>query len=215
MAAGVPLPAVFDDVVEENLAALREARPSGPYTLAGHSFGGAIAFAMACELEEQDEEVSLILMDSLVYQETMENSTRVRPSVAHFRHRFPMLSADQPEDEAFVASFRAYLVDEGWLTEPIDDGILERYLALVDRQLTWFAAFVPARFHGTVRAFVAKGGRIATHGVDVLATHYARCMADVASITLVPGDHYTMLLPPHAASLAEQLACDALEQGTA
>jgi thioesterase domain-containing protein/acyl carrier protein len=44
------------------LAALRQAQPQGPYRLAGHSFGGLVAYEMARQLREQGYAVSLLAL---------------------------------------------------------------------------------------------------------------------------------------------------------
>lgn len=44
------------------LEALREVQPAGPYLLAGSSFGGAVAFEMARQLEAQHQEVALLAL---------------------------------------------------------------------------------------------------------------------------------------------------------
>ncbi|MEX1008956.1 MAG: non-ribosomal peptide synthetase [Acidimicrobiia bacterium] len=44
------------------LADLRAVQPSGPYLLGGHSFGGLVAFEMACRLEAAGEQVALLTM---------------------------------------------------------------------------------------------------------------------------------------------------------
>ena len=49
-----------------NIEAIKRVQPTGPYTLIGHSYGGAVAYEMARMLTEQDEAVeALILLDSL------------------------------------------------------------------------------------------------------------------------------------------------------
>ncbi|MHB1059632.1 MAG: non-ribosomal peptide synthetase [Rhodanobacter sp.] len=196
----------FDDIIEENLAALRGEQPHGPYTLVGHSFGGAVAFDMACSLEAQDEEVTLVLLDSIVYHPPGVAEPKGRRSLSHFRHRLPALSAEHPCDVAFLNAFRTYLAGEGLLADPADDDILDRYLTMVDQQLAWFAEFHPRRFGGAVHAFVAADGRIAARGTDDLLAHYGRCLLEAPVITAVPGDHYSMLLSPNATALADHLA---------
>jgi thioesterase domain-containing protein len=44
------------------LADLRALQPRGPYLLGGHSFGGLVAFEMACRLEAAGESVALLTM---------------------------------------------------------------------------------------------------------------------------------------------------------
>lgn len=44
------------------LEALREIQPAGPYMLAGASFGGAVAFEMARQLEAQQQKVALLAL---------------------------------------------------------------------------------------------------------------------------------------------------------
>src|SRR6185436_7828157 len=53
-------------IAAEHVAEVREAQPRGPYCLGGWSFGGAVAFEMALELERQGEEVAFLgLIDTL------------------------------------------------------------------------------------------------------------------------------------------------------
>lgn len=42
------------------VAALRRAQPEGPYWLGGHSFGGTVAFEMACQLHKAGEQVEML-----------------------------------------------------------------------------------------------------------------------------------------------------------
>lgn len=47
------------------LRAIRSVQPGGPYRLAGHSFGGWVAFELACRLSAQGEQVDpLVLIDT-------------------------------------------------------------------------------------------------------------------------------------------------------
>jgi acyl-CoA synthetase (AMP-forming)/AMP-acid ligase II/thioesterase domain-containing protein/acyl carrier protein len=51
------------------LSAIRNVRPRGPYRLAGHSFGGLVAYEMACRLRERGEAVRLVLLDTMLFDE--------------------------------------------------------------------------------------------------------------------------------------------------
>jgi thioesterase domain-containing protein len=52
----------LDAMVEEYVNAIRKAQPSGPYYLAGYSFGGIVAHAMTRKLELLGEKVSLLII---------------------------------------------------------------------------------------------------------------------------------------------------------
>jgi len=59
------LPASVPDLAARFVADLRRVQPQGPYHLAGCSFGGLIAFEMACRLHAQGGEIArLLLFDS-------------------------------------------------------------------------------------------------------------------------------------------------------
>ena len=58
--AGVP--ESIEDMAAERLAALRAARPRGPYLLGGHCNGGLVALEMARRLREQGEAVPLVVL---------------------------------------------------------------------------------------------------------------------------------------------------------
>ncbi|MDA8369809.1 MAG: amino acid adenylation domain-containing protein [Nocardiopsaceae bacterium] len=64
---GAPPPASLEELARLYAERIRRVRPRGPYHLAGWSFGGAVAHAVACLLEEQGEQVALLaLLDAFV-----------------------------------------------------------------------------------------------------------------------------------------------------
>jgi amino acid adenylation domain-containing protein len=56
------LPATVEAMAERYLEELRRFRPEGPYHLSGYSFGGLVAWEMACRLEAAGDEVGLLAM---------------------------------------------------------------------------------------------------------------------------------------------------------
>ncbi|MGP3953447.1 amino acid adenylation domain-containing protein [Streptomyces sp. 7N604] len=56
------LPSTMDEMVEDYLARIRSVQPSGPYRLAGWSFGGLSAHALATRLRAEGEEVGLLAL---------------------------------------------------------------------------------------------------------------------------------------------------------
>lgn len=58
---------------------IKTIQPKGPYTIAGYSFGAAIAFEMVIELEKQGESAELIMFDgSPKYVNWFTNAQRLR-----------------------------------------------------------------------------------------------------------------------------------------
>ncbi len=55
-------PLSIEERAAQYLQAIRKARPQGPYLLGGWSFGGYVAFEMARQLRQQDEDVGLLAL---------------------------------------------------------------------------------------------------------------------------------------------------------
>jgi acyl-coenzyme A synthetase/AMP-(fatty) acid ligase/thioesterase domain-containing protein/acyl carrier protein len=71
-----------------NILAMRAAQPTGPYAIGGYSFGGLVAFEMACRLRAVGEDVALlVLLDSAA-------PTAERKIVNRLRARTRVLRAD-------------------------------------------------------------------------------------------------------------------------
>ncbi|MGG1243884.1 amino acid adenylation domain-containing protein [Bacillus cabrialesii] len=56
------LPKTLDDMAEDYIEQIRTIQPKGPYHLLGWSLGGNVVQAMATQLQNQGEEVSLVVM---------------------------------------------------------------------------------------------------------------------------------------------------------
>ncbi|MEV7283166.1 alpha/beta fold hydrolase [Streptomyces sp. NPDC093252] len=62
-----PPPVRIEDLADRYVAELRKVQPHGPYTLAGHSFGGLVAYEMALQLAHEGAEITrLVLLDTYV-----------------------------------------------------------------------------------------------------------------------------------------------------
>jgi len=68
-----PFPDSVEAIAEEYVSLLREVQPVGPYYLLGWSFGGLVAHAIACRLQEENDDVALLtLLDSYPYPPLIE-----------------------------------------------------------------------------------------------------------------------------------------------
>ncbi|MBO4258602.1 amino acid adenylation domain-containing protein [Streptomyces griseorubiginosus] len=111
---GGALPSSMEEMTEDYLALIRSRQPSGPYRLAGWSFGGLAAHALATRLRAEGEEVSLLaLLDAYPPGENADTSEPVEHEVvAHnlqamgFEFDMAELIADQ---EGVLRRFREFL----------------------------------------------------------------------------------------------------------
>jgi len=55
-----PFPVTIEEMADDYLTAIRDFQPVGPYYLLGGSFGGLVAHAIACRLQQQGEKVALL-----------------------------------------------------------------------------------------------------------------------------------------------------------
>jgi amino acid adenylation domain-containing protein len=52
----------LEEMAGEYLREIKSVQPQGPYYLGGHSFGGFVAYEIACQLEQQGENVALLAL---------------------------------------------------------------------------------------------------------------------------------------------------------
>ncbi len=60
LAPGEVLPTTVEDAAREEVDAIKSVQSTGPYHLLGFSNGGVLAFELACQLQDQNEEVSFL-----------------------------------------------------------------------------------------------------------------------------------------------------------
>ncbi len=163
------------------VAELLERQPQGPFQLGGHSSGGAVAYEMARQLLQRGQEVSAVLL----------LDTPPLP--------LSQLQVEQPEELLrLMAPFRerAPSAWQGFATAVAKDSPFRELLRVHAHAL---ATYVPARSALPlvyIRARERNG---------VLDAHGERWWMDltegVFSMHNVPGDHFTMIEPPHVTTV--------------
>ncbi|MGW4433614.1 amino acid adenylation domain-containing protein [Streptomyces tendae] len=109
-----PLPSSVAEMTAEYLALIRSVQPSGPYRLAGWSFGGLVAHALATALRAEGEEVSLLaLLDAYPPGENADTSEPVEHEVVGHNLRAMGFEFDTAEliadQEGVLRRFREFL----------------------------------------------------------------------------------------------------------
>lgn len=204
----------IEEYAHRYLAEMRALQPQGPYAIAGHSFGGLVAFEMAQRLFEQGQAVEpLMLLDAPTSQ--AENG------------------ADQSDEiMALYEVIGVYCRFSSQPAQPVAAAELEALSAQRQRERLWavlaqypaaahviasyrrgFAAMTryrPRPYPGTMILFRSGEGmpaeaihprRRVVHRFDSPALGWEGLCAGLRVVP-TPGDHFSMVMPPHAQALA-------------
>jgi amino acid adenylation domain-containing protein len=192
----------LDAMAAHYAALLLEAQPHGPYLLAGHSFGGIVAFAIAQILVERGQEIALLAVVD-----------------GHAPNAFASLAAEPVADDAQL------MRDLGRLTVQLPDGgepdHLRRLLNVYRSHLQMRPCLPPESSRPVPISLFRAAALLPDTPLDPsLGEHlgWAAYSNRRVSVNYVPGNHMTMMSQPHVVSLAESIAQamnDALEHSSA
>ena len=223
----VPLPVSVEDHARQLVDTMRQQQPRGPYFLAGYSSGGALAFEMAVQLEQQGETVgSLTIFDAGMIT---DNTSLIERS--EFDWMWNMVERVEALKETSSGITREHLLalpdDEArWnvVTERFHQlQLLPEYASLdllrqgiyVGRMLTLNHAHYQTRQKIDAPILLYRAD-----DVNQLIANELRMLSDydlpdwgwqaytrsTVRIVHVPGNHGTMLAPPDVQILARSLS---------
>jgi amino acid adenylation domain-containing protein len=194
---------------------IREVQPSGPYRVAGWSFGGVLAYEVAAQLIGRDETVEFVgMFDSYHPARARAVSHDVAQEHALVLHalRAADTTADgwgaQSEEEIAAAGDEDL---ETFVRTCREDGLLPRHVtvaqarAVRDRLRGHVAAlreYAPQPLPGAVHLFPARQSA----DPDLSRGWQSTLPAAQLRVTPVPGTHLSMMRPPNAATLGEALS---------
>jgi acetoacetyl-CoA synthetase len=195
-------------------SAIREVQPSGPYALAGYSFGGLIAYEIACRLREAGEPVDVLaLFDTDVHYRNLLLSERLihRLSlVGRVVRKLKILRAG--EWPAYLSSkltmiwrlvstrLEARNAEEQVIELP--DAISARNAELFCICMREYAFYRPRRFAGRVAIFRTAHPRFDL--CDPLPLW--KRLTDGVDVFTVAGTHGTLMAKHHVGSAARELS---------
>ncbi|MFC6982340.1 amino acid adenylation domain-containing protein [Streptomyces cirratus] len=207
--ADAPLERV-EEMAERYLAAVREEVPNGPYLIAGWSFGGTVAFEMAVRLEAAGETVAFLgLVDTAAPGPVPRaDATAGDPDLFAYGIAAGLDAGEArglDEDGLIDALFRRGRED-GSLPRGSAPEALRRLLRVAEANGAASAAYrTEAVLDAAVHLWTVAEvhGELTTPLVDPqpwrlrtgAALHHA----------VVPGNHHTVMDPPHAAEVARAL----------
>jgi thioesterase domain-containing protein len=202
--------------------AVRSVQPSGPYAIGGWCMGGRTAFELARELVLQGEKVEpLIILDSAaapvgpegkIFLE-LDGLTRCLPSViwmlASIAGRKVQFGPEDLEgrEPAEQIEITVRTAREATLFSPdFTDVDAARLMIVSYMGLTAYAAFEPAAIDLAVTVFIAEKTRNSgsANNPFLPALGWVPYTSHADEIS-VPGNHFSMMSPPHADVVAKNL----------
>jgi len=213
-----------EEMARHYVTEIREAQPEGPYYLGGSSFGGLVAFEMACLLREWGEEVGLLAL----FDTWGPGYPRLLPGMTKWRYRLSRV-ADRVEHH--IGSIRMLESEERWgyikskaiksnrqfwlgwrrlgsQLMSLPQRALEQHLPRELRQaqgaiLQANEVFTPRVYPGVLTLFRANKQPSGIHPDPTLG--WGSWAAGEVEIHEVPGSHGTIVVEPRVRFLVEKL----------
>ncbi|MDX8462490.1 non-ribosomal peptide synthetase/type I polyketide synthase [Mesorhizobium humile] len=212
------------EMAGEYVEAIKSVQARGPYQLVGLSMGGSIAWEMACQLRDAGDEISILgLLDAKAihkdedhtdgrYHRLLGNSpipdwlsaqaiilTVLFPALKQHWRRLKSIKR-----ECQVTALRDFGTQAGNVPD-MSNMQLNNILTVAEANRIALRDYTPRPNDSRSVLFAAKNGlRTSTNQPDgdLGWRQFARSPLEIHE---VPGDHYTMVAPPHVRVLAKKL----------
>ncbi|NET35554.1 MAG: amino acid adenylation domain-containing protein [Cyanothece sp. SIO1E1] len=207
------------------IEAIKTVQTQGPYQLGGHSFGAAVAFEMAQQLQHQDGQVMLLALLDLPVLRADNTLTQLDWDhgqwISVVAHVLEMLSGrDLGVSDATLHPLEPdeqlnYLKQQLELANLLPpNSSIERVRGIVETtkasELALLNYLPPAGYQGQITLFRTREAYYDGLGIfgdlpDDLAWGWGQLSTQPVDVQIVLGNHTTMLSSPHVQVLAEKL----------
>jgi amino acid adenylation domain-containing protein len=157
VAHDVPYAGSIEEMADDYVNAIQRIQPQGPYHLLGWSFGGVVAYAMACRLQQMGERVALLgIMDS--YPSTDERQSSPMTEEKLMKEIVPMLGLDLVDIGDGPLDFTAvYLAAKsaGQIPADFDERIARRNMEMLLHNSILEQKFRARHYDGDILFFFA------------------------------------------------------------
>ncbi|MEH1030542.1 amino acid adenylation domain-containing protein [Micromonospora profundi] len=194
---------------------VRGVQPHGPYHLGGWSLGGPVAMEMAGQLRDAGEEVGVVLALDSALPVPGQNPTDLETLTWFVLDTAGTAGVPLPDvdldalrglDRQALDTVALDVLAQAGLAPPDTHDDLRTRMRAFATNIAHYAAYRPRNYLGRLVLVTAQDNR-ATDDVSAWQAHAPR----LEHLT-VPGDHFTMLRPPHVRDLAAVVR-RVLEQG--
>jgi thioesterase domain-containing protein len=157
VAHDVPYAMSIEEMAEDYVSAIRTIQPQGPYHLLGWSFGGVVAYAMACRLQQLGERVALLaIMDS--YPSTDARQAESMTEEKLMKELIPMMGLDLGEAAGGPMDFAAVYAAAkraGQIPPDFDERLTRRNMEMLLHNARLEQQFRAGKYEGDILFFFA------------------------------------------------------------
>lgn len=203
VAHDVPYATSIEEMAADYVSAIRRIQPQGPYHLLGWSFGGVVAYAMACRLRQIGERVALLgIMDS--YPSTDERQSSPMTEEKLMKEIVPMLGLDLADLGAEPLDFTAVYEaakHAGEIPADFDERIARRNMEMLLHNSLLEQKFRAGQYDGDILFFFADN----KEGEHRLPSAWQAYITGKIEVHTVHCKHYEMTEPAPIRSIGKVL----------
>jgi thioesterase domain-containing protein/acyl carrier protein len=185
--AGQPPHGRIEEMAAHYIAAIRAVQPQGPYLLGGWSLGGVVAFEMARILRAEGQTVLLlVLLDS--------------------RRSHAAYGSVGTADEAGLHAMFLREAGDGLMAGSSGSSmprVDSHFFDVFKAHIAALGYYAPQPYDGRIALLRARDEIETRHYEPALG--WSELSTQPIDIRVVPGNHFTMLEPPHLQALAAEL----------
>jgi aspartate racemase len=188
----VPLPRL-EDLAGHYIEEMQKLQPSGPYYLIGFSFGGIIAYEMACQLRATGHPVNLVgLLDTYLME---KKQLLPLPRILH--NIFKKRARD------LLAWAKTHITDLALPYKYGTDFWPHIYTEAPD--ITCKNGYQPKTYNGQVTLFKAWESESMVFNYAPIEQAWAKILGDKLDVQWISGSHFEIFQEPHVKVLAESI----------
>ncbi len=191
---------------------IRNVQPEGPYHLVGWSLGGVVAYEMAQQLKEKNQQIAFLgLLDSdLPRLIKKSRGLAERRFLVDFAHQCGLDISVEALQNLELSDQLPVLLEKAKLANLLPSDLsLERFRQLYERNSRIFRAnvralrrYAPRPYSGRV-VLLRAAEKIGPSISDPQSTWES--LADQIDVHVVPGNHYTMICTPLVVHLVDHI----------
>jgi thioesterase domain-containing protein len=181
----------LEAMVDDYLVLIRQIQPTGPYCLLGWSFGGILAYAIACRLQQQNEKVdTLVLLDSYpidaneiptlneqIALEQVDEQVTLEEMALYIGLDLKQLELAVSDGRILAEIIGTETVGPvGHALEFIELEQVRRMARLVNRNARLMLGFQPDKFDGNLLFFSAVEERLENASPELWTPHLTGCI---------------------------------------